>query len=296
MKWFKWEMPFAGKNLRPSWIFKTSNLDRGLKIWRLLPAGEFFIVELRDTEKKITMFARIEQKNGKILWSGNPISDGASVANEDNRWWITMNQIYKDVLFLQQFARPDMPTPGKVFALDILTGKLLWQNIEISLIGLSENSLYGLHRSHDLTHGFLVELDYRTGEEEQRISLDDPHVSEVIHDEEVRSHDVQMDGFIAPEPIEAHDLSHGLVPSHAINPSVIQLPSREIIGYYSDAGKDEKGISVYDACIMITGAGKRLFGDVADHRVSSALHDFFFVANDKLIYLRNSNEIVAVPL
>ncbi len=276
MNWFK-------KNLKPSWIFRSE-----FKIWRLLPAGRVLAAELRDTEKKTTEFAGIDLNTGALLWKGNPLND---------KWWITVNKINKDVLFLQQFARPDMPTPGKIFALDLRTGKLLWQNQELSFINISRESIFGLLKTFKSEE--VVELNYKTGEEKKRLSVDDLRIPEIINEENEYVHDATANEFFVPDLIEEFDEKTNLkksIPSRAINPAIIKLSNKEIVGYHLDAGKDEKGIPVYDAYVMIVDAGGKIFEDVADRKVHSAIQDFFFVVSEKLIYVKNSSEIVAVAL
>ncbi len=250
--------------------------------------GGVLAVELRDTEKKTTEFAGIDLNTGALLWKGNPL---------DDKWWITVNKIQGDVLFLQQFARPDMPTPDKIFALDLLKGELLWQNQELSFINISGDSLYGLRKTFRSEE--VVELNYRTGGEIKRFSVDDPRMLEITNDENESGHDALANSFIVPDFVEEFNETANLrklVPSRAINPNVIKLSDKEIIGYHLDAGKDEKGIPVYDACIAIVDARRKIFEDVADRKVYSALQDFFFVVGNRLIYVRNSDEIVAVAV
>ncbi len=287
MKWFK-------KNLKPSWTFQN-----GFNIWRLLPStrtehstGGVLVVELRDTQKKTTEFACLDLNTGTLLWKDNPL---------DDKWWITVNKINKDVLFLQQFARPDMPTPDKIFALDLLTGRLLWQNQEVSFINISGESLYGLLRTFKSEE--VVELNYRTGEEKERFSVNDPRVAEISQEGYDAIHGTGKDEFIVPDFIEAEADLRTVFPPGAVNPAVIKLSnpssgtsSREIVGYYLDAGKDDRGIPVYDACIAIIDARRKIFEDVADRKVYSTAHDLFFVVSEKVIYVKNSTEIVAVAI
>ncbi len=277
-------MKFFGKNLKPAWTFKTEK-----KVWRLLPGTGVLAAELRDTDAKLTDYAGIDLASGAPLWQGLRLEDS---------WWVIMNRIYRDVLLLQQFVKPDMPTPGKVFAVDLFTGKLLWENREVSYLNAAGDLIYGLRSS--IRSEEVVGLDYRTGSEKVAFPTNDPRAEEV-------SALTTNDGFVLPCFIE--EIENDITPAHAATlksappagaskPTFIpSVAGRDVMGFHSDAGTDEKGIPVFDSHIKVLDAdGKAIFDDVADRKVYTAMSDFYFVAGENLIYVRNSNEIVSVKL
>ncbi|MCL5739088.1 MAG: DUF4905 domain-containing protein [Bacteroidetes bacterium] len=277
-------MQLFRKRLSPTWTFRSDK-----KVWRLLPGSGVLAVELRDTDNKITEFAGLDIETGSSLWQNFQLEE---------KWWVTVNKIYNDVLLLQQFVKPDMPTPGKIFAVDLFTGKPLWQNHELSYLNIIDDVVYGLRRT--LQSEDIVGLNYRTGEEREVFSADDTRAQEL-------SFSLPEDDFILPSLFEELEetpdsasaaVLKRLIPTDAKTPTVIESPSgKEIVGYHQNAGTDEKGVQVYDSHLkIIDGEGKILFEDVADKKVYSALQDFYFAVNEQLIYVRNSNEIVAVKL
>ncbi len=277
-------MQLFRKRLSPTWTFRSDK-----KVWRLLPGSGVLAAELRDTDNKITEFAVLDIETGSPLWQNFQLEE---------KWWVTVNKIHHDVLLLQQFVKPDMPTPGKIFAVDLFTGKPLWQNHELSYLNIIDDVVYGLRRT--LQSEDIVGLNYRTGEEREVFSADDTRAQEL-------SFSLPEDDFILPSLFEELEetpdsasaaVLKRLIPTDAKTPTVIESPSgKEIVGYHQNAGTDEKGVQVYDSHLkIIDGEGKILFEDVADKKVYSALQDFYFAVNEQLIYVRNSNEIVAVKL
>lgn len=246
-------------------------------------------MELRDTDNKLTEFAALDIENGSPLWQNLQFEE---------KWWITVNKVHRDVLLLQQFVKPDMPTPGKIFAVDALAGKLLWQSNDLSFVNVLEDTVYGLRNS--LTSDEVVGVHYRSGEPVVTFPIDDARVQDV-------SQPAVEDGFLLPvvyeEPGGAPDQVPVPNPGRAFppeskSPSFIETQAGKLaVGYYLEAGTDEKGAPVYDSHVKIVDVdGRVIYEDIPDRKVYTAFQDFYFQANDKLLYVRDSNEIVAVRL
>ncbi|HEY9165668.1 MAG TPA: DUF4905 domain-containing protein [Candidatus Kryptonia bacterium] len=277
MKLFRGHIP-------PSWKFKSD-----VKVWRLLPGKGVLAVELRDTANKTASFAGIEIGSGKTLWKDLRFENG---------WWVTINTIYEDVILLQQFVRPDMPTAGKVFAVDLLSGKILWQNDSLTYLYAAEGGVICAKRT--LVSDEIVSLDYRTGIEK---SISPP----VDLSRSGLASGTQAENFILPELLEPDgkksypeisDALRNVLPPDAHAPSAIVYRSgKTIAGFHLRNGEDERGTALYDSHLQIVDSnGKIMFRDVADTNVYMPITDFYFVAETHLIYVRNSNEIVAVKL
>ncbi|MCL5035087.1 MAG: DUF4905 domain-containing protein [Bacteroidetes bacterium] len=277
-------MQLFRKHIKPAWTFKS-----GKKIWRLLPGQGVLAVELRDTDNKETEFAALDITTGSPLWQNLQFEE---------RWWITVNKFHRDVLLLQQFVKPDMPTPGKIFAVDAMTGKVLWQNDELALVNVVDDLVYGLRST--FTSEEIVGVNWRTGESAVTFSADDPRTQEInvaLTREEymlpVSLEELEDNPLSATPPVRVEAF-----PSEAKTPSLIETGAdRRIIGYHLDAGTDEKGVHVYESHIKIIDRGGKVhFEDTTDRGVYTTLQDFYFVVDNILLYVRNSNEIVAVNL
>ncbi len=277
-------MKLFTQKIKPAWTFRTDK-----NVWRLFPGSGVLTTELRDTEAKTAEYAGIDIESGSILWEGLKFDDS---------WWVTMNRIFRDVLLLQQFVRPDMPTPGKVFAVDLFTGKILWGKEDLSFIAAAGDFVYGLRKSIDSED--IVGVDYRTGDERTVFPADDPRVNEI-------EDSAMADYFTPPSFIEEIEeaLPSELLkkvtntpPADAVNPTYIASgKGMSIAGFHTSAGKDNKGAPVFDShIIVIDENGKSIYEDIADRGVYTAMGDFYFVADGRLFYVRNSKEIVVVRL
>ena len=246
-------------------------------------------MELRDTEAKTAEYAGIAISSGSPLWQGVMLEDS---------WWIVMNRIFKDVLLLQQFVKPDMPTPGGIFAIDLFTGKILWQNKDLTFVDASNNLVYASRKSVGSEE--IMGLDYRTGDEKLVLSADDPQTGGLAFDPPrdefvLSSFFEEIEGTL---PESRKELVRKATPAGALNPTyILSVSGKDIVGFYTDAGKDEKGVPVFDSHLRVVNSeGKPLFDDVIDRKVYTTLGDFYFVVENRLIYARNSVEVVAVNL
>ncbi len=277
-------MKILRTNLKPKWVFKTDK-----KVWRLLPGSGVLAAELREPDAKLTEYAAIDLSSGTPLWQGLTLEEP---------WWIAMNRIYRDVFLLQQFVKPDMPTTGKIFAIDLFTGKALWENHELTFLNALGDMIYGIRES--LGTGSLVGLDFRTGEEKVVLAADDPRIDELSlpSPEEqfiLSSFFEEIQDTLSAEHISILQKS---MPGEAKSPTFIpSVFDKDIIGYYTKAGKDEKGNPLYDSHLkVIDPAGRTRFEDTVDRKVYTTLGDFYFVVGTDLIYARDSSEIVALDL
>jgi len=282
MLWFK-------RRAAPTWRYQTpeSHGENRMKVWRLLPGTGVLVVELRDEEKKLAEFSGIDIASGTVLWQNFGLPEP---------WWVTFDRIYKDVLFIHQFVRPDMPHTMRIFAVDLFTGKLIWENSDCKLLTINDDIVYGLKDSFQGQE--IIGMNYKDGEEMIRFSSKDPRVEEFKDNTETQ--------YLLPEPIEDEERVKSLFSDirTPYMPNLISLSNKLIVGFYLESGFDEKGVQLYDSHIRIVDLlGKVLYDDVPDKGVHVPMNDFYFVVGDLsdnerkfLIYVKESVQILSFAL
>ncbi|MBX2991152.1 MAG: DUF4905 domain-containing protein [Bacteroidetes bacterium] len=114
--------------LQPAWRFSPEGT-----IWRvvLTSSGRIF-GEARNPEKKTVSFFAIDASNGKHLWSG---------VNFGEQWWIGIEGVSGETVFLHKYATPSMPEHKSIIAVDARQGNVLWLNDDLRFECIAGNSL-----------------------------------------------------------------------------------------------------------------------------------------------------------
>jgi hypothetical protein len=275
-------MRFFRKRMKPSWAFPERKDVGDKKVWRLLPGREVLVAEFRNPDKKTTEIVGLDLSSGSLLWKNERGEEG---------WWIIPNTIYRDTVLLQEFSKPDMPTPSKVFCIDLYTGDLLWENHEVSYINANGDTIYCSKES--ITSEKIVGLNFRTGVEREILMSELPGGDYSYQSE-----------FDSPQPvddlherIDIEGIPKSLFPVDPKHLSTLKIGNKNVFGFYAISGKDAKGGTLYDARLVVVNREKEvLFEAIVDEKVHVPLPDFYFAAGETLIYVRNSSVIVALKL
>src|ERR1043165_73152 len=148
-------MLFGSKNkLRPAWNFVANGV-----IWRLLISQNGYLVgEDRNKESKMVTFFCIHLESGEVLWQGKLF---------DEDWWMGLEARHNDIVFMHEFATPDLPEHKKIPAVDMMTGRPLWTNEQSKFLFAHEDRVYTVKDGFE-TRTF-IELDLRTGKEMREV-------------------------------------------------------------------------------------------------------------------------------
>ena len=266
------------RQLSPSWTYAP-----GSAIWRMLPTSEGSLVgESRDEEKKKVSFFCIDLRSGRPLW------ESVSVSEE---WWVGIEAVHGDILFLHLFARPDMPEHAGLVAIDRSTGKVRWDRPYLQLRGLSDGHV--IARDHRDPEGPLMALDAMTGVETGVTFREDGSALEEFADPA---------GVTYPAPIQDGDMfARALAPHlrrhHLIGSGEgVQVDDRWIISYHASEKPAGEAGSFHHRIIVLDQDGKRLFMDVLHEEAHMPVYDAFFVRNGRCYYIRKERELICVDV
>lgn len=283
MTWLTHLMP---KKLARSWTYST----RG-QIWRLLPsASRCLLLEDREVDSKKVSFACIDAITGAARWRD---------LSFDERWWISMEAVHDDVVFIHEYAAPDMPDHKKIVAVDIGSGRVLWSNGELKYMFAHQDAVYAAKDEYDRRRFF--ELGLHDGKVLREI--EDSYVSvlrsTVVHD---RFADVHF-----PQPLAGGGQTAGPAPE-IINRIVPQIESAEmaeylehdlllVVGYY-ERMQVSSARPLYRQHLSIARKDSRriLFEDVLTREALTCVPDMFFRMADHLYYIKERNSVSAVNL
>ncbi|MFN3693946.1 MAG: DUF4905 domain-containing protein [Ignavibacterium sp.] len=127
--------------------------DCGRQIFRLLPTdSDKIVIEERDREKKEAYFSCLNLQTGNKIFTDLQFEE---------KYWIGIEKIYKDVIFFHKFERPDLPKHKGIVAFDIKSQTTLWEN-ENKFLFAGDDKVALVSNDFGITKIFLV--DYLSGE------------------------------------------------------------------------------------------------------------------------------------
>jgi hypothetical protein len=272
------------RRLDPAWEYST----RGI-IWRIFPSGSgHFIGEERDLTAKTVAFFCLERKTGKILWEGMRSSDP---------WWITVDSVHKDVVFLHGYAEPDMPEPRRIFAHDLHDGRLLWTDETLRFLFAAEDSVYAVREETLGPKFFRVGL--RDGLVVEELQADDVHRLRRMNPADDQA------GTRFPVPVGAVTETGaiaGIIGGKKFrSPAIAGLEYLEagdatVVGYYEKYINKQSEERLMHHLALYRADGKELLDEIVDTDVVAPVPDSFFSLADMLYFIRSKHVLTGVRI
>ena len=273
--------------LKPSWKYRTEGT-----LWRLLPAAHGLLVgEDRDRASKTTSFFCLAETSGKPKWERIRFPED---------WWIGLETVHRDVLFLHEYVRPDLPTHGKIIAVDLASGRMLWSNGELRFQFAQEDWVYACKDNYKSRQYF--RLDLYTGMVLRDDGVQTDYATRIRAD--TASHESDDAKYPQPTDVsipERHSLPHSFVQtltSQRISAiELLEEPPYLIVGYYA-ARKTSLADTELDQHLKVfdTVRGKLAYEDVMARSVKSPAPGLFFSRHGYLFYIKDNNTLVGVRL
>lgn len=130
---------------------KKYSFSNGRQIWRILPTEDSrLIVEDRDIDKKEVYFNCIDENTGEILFKNVQL---------DEKYWIGIEIIHKNVILFHKFTKPDLPGHKVIIAFDINEQKVLWESDEYSFLFIHNDRLYVYKQRFEGRDFFTLDLN-----------------------------------------------------------------------------------------------------------------------------------------
>lgn len=127
--------------------------DNGKQIWRILPTdNDKVVVEEREINTKEVFFSCREVESGKKIFNDYQLNEKS---------WIGIESIYKDIIFFHSYGKPDMPAHKSIIAFDIRSQSILWQNDNYVFSFVYDDKVYCFQQRFESKVFFA--LDYLTG-------------------------------------------------------------------------------------------------------------------------------------
>jgi hypothetical protein len=278
---------FGAPRLKPHWSFSTTHV-----LWRFLVSHHGLILgEDRDTDAKTVTFFCIDMRTGAVLWNGKSFGES---------WWIGIEALVGERLYLHGFAKPDMPEHHGLIALDATTGVEAWHNPEISFYAADADRVIGYR---DLFERRIFEqFDAATGASLGELAAADADTAEM------RLHTFGRTDFTYPEPVSPEADEREVIASalarHGAGPDALQTAEFAHTGSHLVISAHLPHPAVQGRapqlknilCVVNADTVREDFFDVLNADTPYPVPDSFFIDGDILYYIKEKNTLFAVPL
>jgi len=279
---------FKGSGLKPAWMYETPGV-----IWRVLFSETGHIIgEGRDTANKTVSFFCIDKETGQRAWDNLRL---------DEKWWIGIEATHRDVVYLHEYATPDMPIHKKIIAVNIQSGKTLWQNDMLTFLFAASRKVYAVRDTFE--RKLFFELDYLTGEITNEYGDDSAAVFAIRN---ARRETDESQGFVFPVPfsneLDDYAVLEPTIRKHC-NPStirgdieVIQRGNLFLFSYHQLVEKSAEPLVDNHFKIVDLSDSSVLFSETLTHNAPAAVPDSFFIKDNVLYFIKDKNILTAIKL
>ena len=278
-------------NIKQEWVFNQKG-----NLWKFIFGGKDFIAgETRDLENKILYLFSIEIKTGKKF-----IKD---FMFEEGNYWISTEGATSEILYLHRFEKPELPYHKNIIALDIRTGRKLWENEEYQYFFSTEDRLFGIKTKFEKAD--LAEINKADGKVIRMIP--DEEYNDIIDMKRKTDEDLYTEYYNYPKPVsqftpdsEVAEIISENVKNTEGEIEYIEKNGKLFFNYYVPADVNIKDLTrkYYKNifCIYEVESRNKIYEDILNNSSSFNVPDNFFCKDDYLYYLREKKDIVAIKI
>jgi hypothetical protein len=258
------------------------------QLWRILISGtDKLILETRNTSTKENYFQCYDLLTGEKIFSDLQLEE---------KHWLGIEEIYKDIIYFHKFPKPDMPWHREIIAYDIASQKVLWYNKEFSYMFAYNNLVYCFQQGFEDSTCFA--LDFLNGEILEELGSDYNRLTMLRQKSESEKN---WNGYIYPKPLTNNvnvqiselvgKLTHNIETVGEIEYNTI---NNLLLCNYHVRKTDNCFTNKFFAVELNT--GKVVLSEILNADSPSLFTDSFFVYKNFLFLLREKNEVIIYGL
>lgn len=248
----------------------------------LITDSDKLVIETRDTNTKEVSFHCFVLYNGQSIFSDLQLEE---------KTWLGIEAIYKDVIFFHKFPKPDMPGHREIIAFDIASQKVIWQNESYAFSFVHQDKVYCFTQGFE--ERFFYALDYQTGEIKDDLGNDYLLVNSIRTEAEGEK---DWSSYIYPELnlMSADAVTYQIIKQFTEGFSLtgeVEWANFKDLSLFSfhTKEKDEKLTNRF--AVISKSSGQTILFETINENVSALLTDSFFVYKNYVFVLKGKNEV-----
>jgi len=265
---------------------KIKEYNSKKQIWRLLIAdANKLLVEERDTDKKEVFFSLIEIGNGKVLWNN---------FQAEEKFWIGVETLYKEVIVMHKFGKPDMPMHKEILVYSLNNNQLIWKTDRYEYLFTYEDKIFCMQKGFSNNHYYA--LDYLTGDIIEDLENDVVKINELrlkCNSGESFAGYLYSNDFLTQSDLseDEKNLITDFVAGYEISGKTeyLKYSSYIMFNFYS---KNKNGLLSNRFCIFDTIKKKAIVNQVLIESAKAYVPDSFFMKDNYLFVLKEKNTVI----
>lgn len=246
------------------------------------------IIEDRNTEVKSATFSCLDSITGKPLWKEKILGE---------QWWIGLDGITNERLYLHGFKKPDMPENKSIIAVDLNSGEILWRNNESTFLAIQSPYVYGYKDLFERRVYYMINAS--NGETVEELASLPENIDPNTQYEKI--------DFVFPQPLPDSEIDLWNIVRNEIECTAVEhivIEKYFLFNVYTKHADPSKGLK-NTFYIIDSFTKKKVYSDVLNEFTQYAVPDSFFVdskkdsviaSNGTLYYIKERKTLITIHL
>lgn len=269
---------------------KKYRFDNKRQIWRILPTNDGkLIIEERENEKKQAYFHCLSLYTGKKILNNFQL--------EEN-FWVGIETVKDDTIFFHKFAKPDMPKHKGIFAFDINSKKIFWENPDLVYQFILHDKIYSYAEKFGGKKFYA--LNPLNGEIINELDQNYEMIND-LREESFKEEDNK--GYLFPEVFEVElvdddqvaDLIKSLRNDFVISGKVEYIIKNQLLMMSFHEVNSQRNFTNHFKAVDLS-KGKYILEEVINKETNLYFTDSFFVKDDLLFLLFGKSRLVVYKI
>jgi len=259
------------------------------QIWRILISNsDKLVLETRDLKTKEVFFNCYYLENGKNIFCDLQL---------DEKCWIGIEEIYKDIIFFHYFPKPDMPHHKGIVAFDIASQNVLWTNNEFSFLFVNGDQVYGFKQGFE--ERYFSTLNYLNGELIEELGADHKKINALQNS---AANEKDWSSYIYPQVLKDENISKDIFQLISSQTQNLNIVGEIEYNFYNDLLlfnfhskiSEEQLTNIF--CAVNLENGSLVLTKILNASTTSLFTDSFFVYKNFLFLLCEKNEVLVYKI
>ena len=216
----------------------------------------------------------------------------------DNKNWIGIESIYKDIVFFDTYGKPDMPAHKSIIAFDILSQSILWQNDSYVFSFVYEEKVYCYQQRFESRVFFA--LDYLTGNVLEDFGNDASTINKLKEESDAKFWE---QNYLFPEyfsrnnsaEIDNQKYLKQILTEKVIKGEISYLNYEGILLFnYHEVDKNNTYTNIFTVVDLIK--NKILFEETLDKNLVNLMPESFFVKDNFLFLIVDKTKLLVYQI